>query len=271
MQISSLVHDDLVARGKSVKTARLWRGWVDRFAGVCGEKDGYERSDVIRYLADLRERGFKQNTINVQLAPLKLLAQVQGWGFPKLAMRRVNVDEIWRPVFSKDEVSLMISRGKEVLMPRELAYLALSTTYGLRREEMCRLEGGELVGSIKVRTAKGGPVTTHIIPDELVPYLGGFRSAGVCYMSQVFQRIVRKVGVKANGGYYGWHSIRRALATELVLADASLLNIMRFMRWSEGSVMSELGMLALYARVSQCKVDEAIFDVHPFLPIWKGA
>jgi hypothetical protein len=45
----------------------------------------------------------------------------------------------------------------------------------------------------------------------------------------VFQRIMSKVGLEVNRGY-GWHSIRRALATELALRDVSALNIVRFMR-----------------------------------------
>ena len=53
----------------------------------------------------------------------------------------------------------MIRRGKEVLSSRELAYLALSTTYGLRREELSSL--GRIDGKVTVDTVKGGPVTTH--------------------------------------------------------------------------------------------------------------
>ena len=67
---------------------------------------------------------------------------------------------------------------------------------------------------------------------------------------------------------YGWHAIRRALVTELVKADVSLLNILRFMRWSEGSVRNEFSMVAIYAHKDQVSIDRSVFKVHPFLEAW---
>jgi len=86
-------------------------------------------------------------------------------------------------------------------------------------------------------------------------------------MTRVFQRIMSKVGLQVVRGY-GWHSIRRALATELVLRDISALNILRFMRWSDAGVKGEFGMLAIYARREQDKIDKSVFKVHPFLSAW---
>ena len=83
----------------------------------------------------------------------------------------------------------------------------------------------------------------------------------------MFQRIMSKVGIEVNRGY-GWHSIRRALATELVLRDTSALNIVRFMRWSDAGVKGEFGMLAIYAKRNQAEIDKCIFRNHPFLSAW---
>jgi hypothetical protein len=134
--LAEKVYMDLVARGKDIETARRWRNWTARFEVCCGSKSKYERDDVIRYLSYLRERGYRQSSIDVMLRPVKLLAQVQGWNFPRLAMPKVRDSDISRPMLSHEEVSQMIKRGKEVLSERELAYLALSTTYGMRREEL---------------------------------------------------------------------------------------------------------------------------------------
>jgi hypothetical protein len=160
----------------------------------------------------------------------------------------------------------MIRRGKEVLCGRELAYLALSSTYGLRREELSDL--GRIDGKVTVNTVKGGPVTTHLVPDEIRPCLAAYERSGVRYMSSVFQRIVEKVGISVGGENYGWHAIRRSLATELLYRDVSLINVVRFMRWSDGSVKGEFGMLAIYGKRNQEEVDRSVFKVHPFLPIW---
>lgn len=267
-KLASLVYEDLIARGKDVETARQWRGWVDRFVGICGEEDGYGRSDVIKYLAELRGNGFRQNSINTMVRPIKLLCQIQGWsgGFPHIGMVKVRESDIKRSIFSRDEVCGMIRRGKNVLSGRELAYLALSSIYGLRREELTNLEiNGE---KVVVDTVKGGRVTTHVIPDEIKNYLVGYERSDVRYMSFVFQRMMRKLGVVLKDAGYGWHSIRRALVTELVCEEASLFNLLRFMRWSEASLKGEFGTMVFYAKREQEKVDKEIFKVHPFLPIW---
>lgn len=71
----------------------------------------------------------------------------------------------------------------------------------------------------------------------------------------MFHRMAAKAGINTGVGY-GWHSIRRSLATELVLAEASALNVLRFMRWAEPSIQPELGMLAIYVKQDRERIDE---------------
>ena len=87
-------------------------------------------------------------------------------------------------------------------------------------------------------------------------------------MSSMFHRIVRKLSIPLPSGNCGWHAIRRGLATELLYRDVSLINIVRFMRWSDGSVKGQFGMLAIYGRRNQEEVDRSVFRVHPFLRMW---
>jgi hypothetical protein len=237
-----------------------------KFEVCCGDKSKYDRDDVIKYLSCLREQGYRQSSIDVMVRPVKSLAQIQGWSFPQLAMPKVRDGDISRPVLSYEEVCQMIRKGKEVLSDRELAYLALSTTHGPRREELIGL--GRIDGRVTVDTVKGGAVTTHLIPDEIKPYLAGYKRTGVGYMSLVFRRIIRKIDITLPRENYGWHAIRRALATELVSTDVSLLNLLRFTRWCDASLKGEFGMLAIYAKGNQEEIDRSIFKVHPFLPIW---
>jgi hypothetical protein len=264
--LAERVYMDLMARGKDIETARCWRRWTRKFEACCGSKSDYDRDDVIRYSSSLREEGYRQSSIDVMVRPLKLLAQIQGWSFPRLAMPRARDGDIRRPILSYEQVCQMIRRGKEVLSARELAYLALSSTYGLPREELTSL--GRIDGKVTVDTVKGGAVTTHLVPDEIRPYLAAYERTGVRYMSFMFRRIVTKVGISVAGENYGWHAIRRSLATELLYRDVSLINVVRFMRWSDGSVKGEFGMLAIYGKRNQEEVDKSVFKVHPFLPIW---
>ena len=161
-RLAERVSMDLAARGKDVETAKRWRSLVTKFESCCGTKVKYDRDDVVRYLCHLREQGYRQSSIDVMVRPVKLLAHIQGWSFPRLAMPKVRDDDVSRPMLSHDEVCLMIKRGKEVLSARELAYLALSTTYGLRREELSSL--GRIDGKVTVNTVKGGPVTNSCGP-----------------------------------------------------------------------------------------------------------
>lgn len=267
--LAQMIYNDLVARGKERDTAQHWKTWTERFEEACSIKEKYDRSDVVKFLAWEREQGFTQNSINTHLRPIKLLAQIQGWTFPKLSMRRVKDSEITRTIFTKSQVISLIQMGHRLLEPKQLSYLALSTTYGLRREEMAKPEPPEITGDkITIHTVKGGPLTTHLIPPELAPYLEHFKPYATDYMSHMFLRMLDKVGIRVGVGY-GWHSIRRALATELLLSDASALNILRFMRWSDASVKGEFGMLTIYAKKDQARIDEEIFKIHPFLPYWR--
>jgi len=265
-KLGEKVYMDLRARGKDVVTARRWRHWIMEFEICCGNKSKYERDDVIRYLCYLREKGYRQSSIVVMVKPVRLLAQIQGWSFPRLAMPKVREGDVNRPMLSNAEVYMLIRRGREVLSDRELAYLALSTTYGLRREELSSLS--RIDGKVTVKTVKGGPVTTHVVPGEIKAYLAGYERTGVRYMSRIFQRIIKKVDIALPSGNYGWHAIRRALATELLYKDVSLINVVRFMRWADGNVKGEFGMLAIYGKRNQEEVDRSVFKVHPFLKIW---
>ena len=199
---------------------------------------------------------------------MRLLCQIQNWdsGFPRLAIPRVKDSEVSRPIFAADEVFHIISGAKEVCNERELAFLAAASVYGLRHEEIGTLEVSH--GHVKVHTAKGGEGTFQIIADESKDYMKGYRACkDVRYMTRVIHRIMSKVGLEVNRGY-GWHSIRLALAIELALRNVSTLNIIRFMRWSDAGVKGEFGMLAIYAKREQDKIDKSIFKVHPFLYAW---
>ena len=243
---------------------------VQRFEACCGVKDSYNRADVVTFVAELRQQGMKQSSINARLKALRLLCQIQNWdgGFPRLAMPKVKNSEVNRPLFTKDQVVHIISRAREVCSERELSFLAAASVYGLRREEIGTLEVRD--GVVKVNGAKGGESTFQIIPDAIKDYMKGYRACrDVRYMTRVFQRVMSKVGLEVSRGY-GWHSIRRALATELALRNVSALNILRFMRWSDAGMKGEIGMLAIYAKREQDKIDKSIFEVHPFLSAWSS-
>jgi len=268
--LKELIYNDLMARGKTEAIAKEWGAVAAEFEQICGSKQSYTRTDVTTFLAHLRKRGLLQSTIAKDLKAIKLLAVIQGWAFPKLSLRRVSPDEIRRTILSKATIGSMITLGKQgLLSDAELCYLALATTYGLRRVEMVRLKPDSFPNEhhLTVDTAKGGSKTIHLIPPQIIPYLSSFRHYEPDSLTHLFHRIAGKCGLDTGVGY-GWHSIRRSLATELILSEASSLNVLRFMRWSDASTRGEFGMLVIYARKDQERIDGEIFKIHPFLPFW---
>lgn len=177
--------------------------------------------------------------------------------------KRVSGDEIRLTILSKEAIGSMITLGKQGLLKNtELCYLALATTYGLRRVEMVRLNPSSFSGNhLIVDTALRGRKTIHLIPPQIVPYLGCFKHYEADSLTPMFHRMARKCGLDSGAGY-GWHSIRRSLATELILSGVSMLNVVHFMRWSDASLKGKFGML------DGERIDEDIFKIHPFLQFW---
>ncbi len=277
IHLREIIYNDIIARGKTEAIAKEWGAVAAEFEQVCGLKETYTRADITAFLAHLRKRGLLTSTIDKDLKTLKLLSEIQHWGqgpqgsdFPKLSLKRVSPDEIRRTILSKETIGSMISLGKQdILTNIECCFLALATTYGLRRIEMVRLNPPSFPDDhhIIIDTAKGGRRTTHQIPPSIAPYLKCFKHYEADSLTHMFHRIAGKCGIDTGAGY-GYHSIRRSLATELILSEASALNVLRFMRWSDASTRGEFGMLAIYAKKDQARIDEDIFKIHPFLPFW---
>lgn len=269
--LRQLVYNDLMGRQRTESVAKEWAAVAAEFEEVRGFKESYDRADVVNFLAHLRKRELALTTIMKDLKVIKLICQIQGWpkGFPKVSLPRVKEQDITRTIFTKEQVISLIQMGRQLLEPMELCYLALATTYGLRRQEMCKPKPPQFEdGKVIIYTVHGASEkTTHLVPPELAPYLENFLPYGPDWLSHIFLRILGRVGIRV-GANYGWHSIRRSLATELILSEASALNVMRFMRWSEASLKGEFGMLAIYAKRDQARIDEDIFKIHPFLPYW---
>src|SRR4030042_284765 len=126
-ELGQLVFEDLVARGRGVASAGNWRSVVNKFLSVVGEAPAYERSDVVKFVLYLRSEGLKQSSIFSCVRALKGLYRVQGWpgGFPKLAMRGINADDVKRTIFSYEDVADLIRKVRSVGSEREKCFLCL--------------------------------------------------------------------------------------------------------------------------------------------------
>jgi len=163
-----------------------------------------------------------------------------------------------------DTIAYLI-QARSLLDERERAYLALSTTYGLRRFELARLSRENFNHRLVVATAKRGRVRVHSIPEEIRDIVLGypFHPVDPSLLSRIFQRILRDAGLEPKPGY-GWHSIRACLVSELSLRGLSDSIITRFMGWKVMALRPDVSqMIQVYVRV-----DEKVFQNHPFLHLW---
>jgi len=238
--------------------------------------------DLRRYFLHRREEGISDNSLRTAFAVLQKLYRANQWEWPLVIEDRPEAPaEANTPAFTREEVEQLI-KNRELYSLGERFYLAIATIYAPRRIELARIRKRDIKeNSIYIDTAKHGEKRTHLIPDEILPYIEAYhpQENNVSSLSAMFIRICKKgLGQRKPG--YGFHSFRRTidtlLPTALAKADKPLTLVGYFLRWSRKSTGSRfLGtpMGGVYARPDIMSadpffVDREVFEVHPFLPLW---
>jgi integrase len=241
--------------------------------------------DFRRYFLYRREKDISERTLTKEFIQLKKLAEANNWPWPFTSDDRpVAEEEPFAPAFTPEEIETLI-KARDEYSKGELFYLAVSTTWGLRREEMVRIRKRDYDAqtiTIKIAKQKKKVVRLrHIIPDEINPILQDYhpRLKSINSLSYVFYRVLNKAGMERKKGY-GWHSVRRTLRTllEWNLAENRLpLSLVAdFMGWSrtqKGIVYGGAPMLGVYAHPEIISsdpfaTDKLVLGVHPFLKHW---
>ena len=241
-----------------------------------------DEMDLRRYFVHRRDKGINDNSLRTLFAVLEKLYRANHWDWPLVPDDRPEApSEINTPAFTKEEVEQLI-KNRELYSKGERFYLAIATTYAPRRIELARIKKQHIKGNtIYIDTAKRGEKRTHLVPDEILPYIEAYHPRGhnVSSLSAMFARICQK-GLSESRKGYGFHSFRRTLDTllpiSLAKADKPLTLVGYFMRWNRKSIGSRfLGtpMGGVYARPEIMSsdpffVDHEVFSVHPFLPLW---
>jgi len=257
------------------------RGYLDFADG------NYTRDSVLGYLDELKtKQGYGDSSIRFVFSIIRTLFARNNldWPFRRGEAPQVRESNINAPALEPDVIIEMIDLVKTEGTPDERFYLSLSTTYGVRREELLELgsEDINLAGkTIYIHTLKHGRERTHVIPDEIVPMLKEhkFNAISEFKLLELWYRIEYNVGLKHIDGV-GFHSIRRTLNT-LLLDELPETVVMSFLRWKQrtSSVMPYrysaqrfVGKEGVTTRViGEFKdVDARVFQVHPFLQYWQG-
>lgn len=258
--------------------------WAERFLEY--NRGDFTRKGVEKYLNHLRSEGYADGTIHFVFGMIRRFFRVNGleWPYRKGEGPVVNELSVFAPALSPTVVKKMIETAKKGYLEKdEAAYLALSTTYGLRLIEMATLTRERIdfnAGLIFIETAKHGRQRWHLVPPEIRPYLEAydFSHHSRTHIEKAFYKIEKKSGFQRMKEV-NWHSIRRILNRLLVDAGLPLPTVNDFLRWKR----SDQTMIARYYSVpivgpeietgiarSDREIDEQVFAVHPFLPIWRG-
>ncbi len=243
-------------------------------------------SDWRRYFDSRRAQGLKGTTLLREYWSLNSLAKANNWDWPfksKVDAPEVDEDAGVSPAMKVTDIEALI-RAQVLYNKSERYYLAVATTWVVRRIELCRLSTQHYDGeTITIPTAKHGHKTRHLIPGSIKPVLTAYHpqintERG---MNLLFASICNKAGVPRESGL-SWHGVRRTLRTELDFALAkinqpsSLIGI--YAGWSRkkiGNVYGGAPMLGVYMHTEARTedpfyIDNIIYPVHPFLKVWEG-
>jgi len=297
--------DDLRGSSESVRNHRLY--YAEKFLNYAGGVDlsRWNRDLVDGFIAELEKEGYAEGSIKTVLgivkrvfdaakevsegernraiseidpndpsAAAKLIQTISKpgpqWDVGKRVSARVGTGNVLKPSLTLDEVRRMVSAAKSgFLDSAEAFFLAFTSIYGLRREELRRLrrEHFDFNGRVFwVDTAKGGERRYQLLCDEAIPYVENhdFRDRDLSRISRRFDSICDKAGVE-KGREMGWHALRRMLDT-LLIDRFGELPAKIFLRWR---LSSSAAMELRYYTRDPLAVDREVLSGHPVLELWR--
>ncbi len=270
--------------GSTGKTRNLYLRYADDFLNYAnGDLD---RETVDKYLLRLKRRKYSDGSINLIFRIVRTVFNRNDidWPFGRGESPQIREDKIQAPALDPDIIGEMIGKVKQEGEPEEKAFLAISTTFATRRIEMVELSTEDVNirdRTIHIATAKHGRERTHMIPEEIVPYLEPYDFDSQRSESELFilwYRLEYLIGLN-HTNQVGWHSVRRTINT-LLLDNLPEATVMSFMRWKQRtsshmpyrySAQRFIGREGMSTKVvgAAKDVDSKVFAVHPFLEYWK--
>lgn len=271
--------------GSKGKTRNLYMRYAQDFLGYAAGT--LDRETIERYLEHLKKtHKYSEGSVNLVFRIVRTLFARSSieWPFRRGEAPQISEDDIEAPALDPDVIGEMILAVKADGEANERAFLAISTTYFTRRIEMVGLTQSDvnLKGkTIHIATVKHGRERTHLIPEEIVPYLKGYNfDIGISEFGlfTLWYRLEHKIGLQ-HINQVGFHSIRRTGNT--ILLDHLPENVvMSFLRWKQRtsshmpyrySAQRYVGKEGITTKVfgAAKDVDTKVFEVHPFIKYWE--
>jgi len=251
---------------------------------ILGHENQPTDSEWRRYFTVRRDQKISERTLRKEFFQLKKLGEANHWPWPFVRDDApFSEEEPDQPTHRPEDLEQMIA-GRDKLSKGEVFYLAAATTWGLRREEMARIQKRDYDEDLfTVHHAKKQRTKTRPIPDALKPIFVQYRAAHLTpeALSAMYHRICRKTGIVVKRGF-GWHSLRRTVKTVLEWECAAhswpLALVADYMGWSKvsrGIVYSGSAMAGVYSHDEIMSKDpyyiyRLLDSEHRYLKLWSG-
>ncbi len=255
----------------SPHTQRQYRAHIGDYLDFVGNREWQDRDVLYNYQKKLRERRHlsQSHIIYLLRGPVGCLFRAHGLDLPiKMPkFRGFQVDLTERVTFDVPEVEALINATRQTDNSQWQAFMALSTTFGLRASELRQLRPQDVKkATIMIWTLKEGQPREHLLPHQIASYIHDYDYPVVSegYMFILFDAIRLRAGIERQPRK-SWHAIRHAVATQLVLAPNGPKErvIYNFLRWKM------MGQIGVYYTPKAFEEDELIYPIHPFLKYWE--
>lgn len=266
MDLLEKLKRDLSIEGRTSETINLYLNISQKFLSRYKE---INEDNIKNFLFELREDGFSDNYLRLTHYILRRLAKTDKKDInispPKI--EKINVKQ---PTFSYEEVKKLILNAKKVCNIQQKAILAVSTIWGLRKIEILRITKDDInkkENTIVIKTAKGGRPQVYTIPQPVKEFIYNYEWEPLSRTKiyALFNYILYICGFNLENYHrYGFHSIRRALITEMLRAGIDHYTVALWCRWK----IPEFGMLPVYHQVAKGDLEERVYPKHPFLKLW---
>jgi integrase len=229
-----------------------------------------------------REKKNTERTLRKEFFHIKKLAEANDWAWPFIKEDApVSKQKPFAPSHSIADIQKIIA-ARNKFTKAERFFLAVSTTWGCRREELSRIAKRDYnTETITLHIAKRNIDIEHLIPDVLKPVFEAYHPAHLSprALSTEYHQICVKAGVLHPEGW-GWHSFRRMVET--AVSGAIVANglpeswIGVYMGWTPeeiGRRFRGAAMAGVYGHEREATTDpwemeRKIISIHPFLLCW---
>lgn len=286
--------------GSTGKNQKLYLRYAQDFLDY--GNGSFERQTIEKYLERLRRttyphgdnrQKYSDGTINFRFRIIRsvfnrsaalLIQEGVEWPFRRGETPQIREKNVRFLALNPKTIQRMILAIKETGGVDEQAFLSLSTTYGLRRIEMITLDPRDIKLKdrvIHITTAKHGRERSHLIPEEIIPYLSAYDFSQVVSefgLLCLWYRMESRIALAHIDGV-GFHSIRRTLNTLLgkELPDVTVKSFLRHKQRTSSDMTYRYSAVTFVGEEedvtelvsSDASADSDVFSKHPFLKYWR--